>query len=71
MSFPATRELMEQAGYKRRYYTRCRGCMRPMEFWNTPEGKSIPMDCMSDPDSPAVSHFATCPVADRFRKKER
>jgi hypothetical protein len=42
-----------------------------MEFWNTPEGKSIPMDCMSDPDSPAVSHFATCPVADRFRKKER
>lgn len=69
MPFPATREAMEAEGYLRGCYSRCRGCNRPMEFWRTPAGKMIPMDPMDQPDSEAVSHFATCPNATQFRKK--
>jgi hypothetical protein len=42
-----------------------------MEFWTTPEGKSIPMDVMAEPESPAISHFATCPLAKEFRKRRK
>lgn len=69
MSFPRTRAEMETAGYSLNEYTRCKGCMRLMEFWNTPDGKRIPMDPMDQPESAATSHFATCPEAHRFRRK--
>ena len=69
MTFPATREALEQAGYQRQRYARCRGCQASIEFWLTPAQKSIPMDFMADPHSPAISHFSTCPVAKEFRKK--
>jgi hypothetical protein len=68
MSFPATRAEMEAAGYSLNEYTRCKGCQRLMEFWNTPQGRRIPMNPMTDPESPAVSHFTDCPKAGEFRK---
>jgi hypothetical protein len=68
MPFPATREAMEKKGYYRNCYTRCRGCNRPMEGWYSPAGHWMPMDPMERPDSPAVSHFSTCPKANEFRK---
>lgn len=60
---------MQEAGYKRLSYSRCQGCKRPMEWWITPTGARTPMDPMRLDESPAVSHFATCPKADDFRKK--
>ena len=68
---PNTREKLEEAGYSRRCFTRCQGCNRPMEFWITPAKKTAPFDPMPEPESPAVSHFATCPEADRFTKGKR
>jgi hypothetical protein len=38
-----------------------------MEFWHTPGGKWLPMNPMPDPDSPAVSHYATCKHGELFR----
>lgn len=70
MSFPATRRDMEEQGYACKDYTRCKGCNRSMEFWYTPDGKSIPMDPMPLAESPAVSHFVSCPKAKEFRKKK-
>lgn len=70
MAFPATRKEMEDQGYKCMTYTRCRGCDASMEFWHTPKGGTIPMDPMPLVESPAVSHYATCPNARRFRKKK-
>ncbi len=69
MSFPTTRAELEAAGYERSSYSRCKGCGMAMEWWTTPNGKPIPMDSMAQPDSPAVSHFATCLDANRFRKE--
>lgn len=40
-----------------------------MELWNKPDGGFIPMNTMADPDSPAISHFATCEKAVQFRRK--
>jgi hypothetical protein len=71
MPFPATREAMEAAGYKRSSYTRCSGCGESIEFWTTPAGKQIPMNFMAYPDTPAVSHFVTCPKATQFKRKTR
>jgi len=68
MSFPATRKALEDAGYRRVNYTRCRSCGTPIEFWSTPEHKWIPMETMDRDESPAVSHFANCPNADSHRK---
>jgi hypothetical protein len=69
MPFPKTRDEMEKAGYTRDIYTRCKGCQQSIEFWITPAGRKIPMDFMRDPETPAISHFATCPKAAQFRKK--
>lgn len=66
--FPATLQAMRAAGYERQSYSRCSGCLAAMEWWWTPIRHRIPMDPMPTEDSPAVSHFVTCPNADRFRK---
>ena len=70
MAFPATLAAMEAAGYKRSNYSRCPGCRAAIEWWITPKKARTPMNPMPDPDSPAISHFATCNKADQFRKKE-
>lgn len=66
--FPATCKAMKEAGYERQSYSRCSGCQAAMEWWFTPAHHRIPMDPMPEDDSPAVSHFVTCPVKERFRK---
>lgn len=71
MSFPETLAGLKAAGYERDYYTRCRGCGAAMEWWATPNGNHIPMNPMPQPDSPAISHFATCVKAEQFRKEPR
>ena len=70
MPFPKTKVEMAEQGYKPTPGpATCRGCQKPIEFWLTPQGKNIPMDPMPAEDSPATSHFATCPVAHKFRGK--
>ena len=69
MNFPTTRKSLEEAGYEHTSNAHCRGCGAAMEFWSTPHGRSMPMDLMPQEDSPAISHFATCPEAPRFRRK--
>jgi len=69
MPFLGTLAQMIAEGYRRSSYTKCRGCSRPMEWWLTPNKKRIPMDPMDLPDSPAISHFATCPESSRFKKE--
>jgi hypothetical protein len=70
MPFPKTRKEMEEKGYTRKSYARCRGCGDSMEFWITPTGHNIPMDPMPMEDSPAVSHYVRCPKAQTFRKSK-
>jgi hypothetical protein len=65
-----TRTELEEGGYKRTSYGKCRGCFEPIEWWLTVNERPAPYDLMPNPESEAVSHYATCPVAERFRKKE-
>jgi len=64
-----TREELREAGYKRTGYSKCRACAAPIEWWLTPNERPAPYDLMPDPESEAVSHFVTCPNANRFRKE--
>lgn len=68
MAFPKTLDEMKRAGYTFQNCATCGGCGQDIEWWITPLGKKIPMDPMNRGVSQAVSHFATCTEAERFRK---
>lgn len=68
MPFPATFDAMKAAGYRFDNHARCKGCGEDIEWWITPRGKSLPMNLMPHPDSPAISHWSTCEEAPLFRK---
>jgi hypothetical protein len=69
MSFPKNRTEMLAQGYTPAGRDRCRSCAVTIEFWITPQRKRIPMNVMPTPSSQAVSHYATCPEPERFRRK--
>jgi hypothetical protein len=50
-------------GYQYRDAGKCKGCGAPMIWWETPAGKLSPHDL------DGTSHFATCPLQERFRKQ--
>ena len=71
MGFPKTRAEMVDQSYQRRVgRSVCSGCGSAIEFWRTPKGKEMPMDPMPFPESPATPHWATCPKAESFRKRD-
>ena len=43
----------------------CRGCSRPIAWARTEAGRSAPLD------RDGTNHFATCPEAERFRKRSK
>jgi hypothetical protein len=43
----------------------CRGCRELIAWARTPAGRQAPLD------RDGVSHFATCPDAERFRRARR
>lgn len=66
MSFPTTVEEMEERNYKRLNDGRCNldkgGCGAELTWWETPNGKKIPMD-----EGTANPHWESCPNSDKFR----
>jgi hypothetical protein len=71
MKFPKNRAEMLEQGYTPAGRDRCRSCAVTIEFWITPKQKRIPMNVMPEETSAAISHFATCPEPERFRKNLR
>jgi hypothetical protein len=51
-------------GYTYSGESKCKGCGAIVEWWITPNDKRLPIDREG-----RVAHWATCPVAQRFRKK--
>lgn len=57
--------------------SRCRGCGAVVYWITTPRGKKMPVDTraeggltpLPDRDGRGVSHFATCPNAEAFRRR--
>lgn len=68
MGFPRTFEELRAKGYDFDNYSTCKGCGDDIEWWKTPNGKSIPMNPMPSGSSPAVPHWASCTEQDSFRK---
>lgn len=66
MSFPKTIDELKAHGYEEKNEAACRGCGALLTWWKAPHGVMIPMD-----RGTATAHFATCPDASRFRKKEK
>lgn len=62
MSFPTTVEEMEDRNYKRLNDGKCKGCGAEITWWETPNGKKIPMDT-----GEAKPHWESCPNSEDFR----
>lgn len=67
MSFPRTFDEMKAAGYTFSNDATCRGCGDDIEWWETPNGKKLPMNPMTSGSSEAKAHWATCSDAPSFR----
>ena len=68
LSFPKNSTAMRFHGYAKSGEGRCQACGMSLEWWLSPAGNRMPMNPMPDLLTPAVSHFATCPDAKRFRR---
>jgi hypothetical protein len=69
MSYPTTYTEATRQGYKLTNTALCRLCGAEIEWWITPQGKRAPIDSCIDPEA-FRSHFASCPFAPAFRKKD-
>lgn len=49
----------------------CRGCKAKIAFVPTANGESTPVDIDADGNLTEISHWSTCPVADKFRPVQR
>jgi hypothetical protein len=70
MPFPKTYADLISAGFKFSKFGTCAGCHARVEWWHTSSGTLMPMNEMPDGNSEAVTHFATCPYAKSFRKRQ-
>ncbi len=69
MAFPAYGRELVQQGYRFLERGICDGCGASIEWWRTPLKRQMPMNRMQSPDDPAISHWATCCVPKKFKKK--
>jgi len=75
-ALPDTKEGLEAIGYVFTNDGFCRKCGAQIEWWITNNEKRAPFDVIVVKDTPLgpikaykrVSHFASCPFADDFRK---
>ena len=70
MAFPQTWDEMKAMNYRWLNDGECRGCGEPIMWFETPNGRRIPMNQMQRGSDPAVVHFSTCTEADSFRKRD-
>lgn len=68
MPFPETFDELKAAGYRFENDSECKGCGDPIEWWVTPNNRTIPMNPMTKGKSPAIPHWSTCVESDSFRK---
>jgi hypothetical protein len=71
MAFPANIIELEAQGYIRTNEASCRGCCAPILWYVTPNGSKLCMDPMPELDTPAISHWTTCPEREKFRKPRK
>jgi hypothetical protein len=65
--FPKTQREMVRAGYKRISSSVCKRCGATIEWWQTVNGKKIPMDPAGTDYAPVETHWNTCPNAKEFK----
>lgn len=62
--FPTTETELAKQGYKFTGTGRCKSCRAEIAWYETPKGKSIPLD-----EGTLAPHWSTCPDADKFRRR--
>lgn len=60
MAFPKNSDELKAAGYIFSNDATCRACGDEIEWWETPAGKPMPFNPMTQGSSLAIAHFKTC-----------
>jgi hypothetical protein len=69
VKLPATRDEVEAGGWRKVEARRCKLCGVPIDIFRTLLGKNAPLEeVLVDGVRKYISHFATCPHANKFRK---
>ncbi len=64
MAYPKNADEAEKQGYRFKNPGRCRGCGVSVDWWETPNGKLLPID----DEATFSAHWTNCPERDRFKK---
>ena len=67
MTWPATQQDLEAAGWSFLYPGKCRKCKAQVSFWRSPVRGVWEMS--KDGDGLYTSHFSNCPAAKEFKRK--
>jgi len=68
VKLPATRDEVEAGGWRKVEARRCKLCGVPIDIFRTLLGKNAPLEeVLVDGVRKYISHFATCPHANKFR----
>ena len=62
--FPDTEQGLADAGYKYQDTGKCRSCGEEIAWYETPNGKMMPLN-----EGTLEPHWATCPDANNWRKE--
>jgi hypothetical protein len=69
MPIPNQRCDLESFGYSFLSHSHCSGCNAEIEWWWTPNGAKLCFNVTRSGENEFMEpHWATCPVADRFRR---
>lgn len=60
MALPKTLDEMRAMGYKFQNHGVCKACGDDVEWWETPHGKTIPINEMDKGTSRAIAHWTVC-----------
>lgn len=69
MPLPQYHADLEDAGYRFIHNRRCRACLKPITWYRTPKGKSMPF--AYNDEGQLTPHWADCPAADQFRSQPK
>lgn len=70
VQFPASREVLNAAGYRYKQLSLCRGknCRRYFEWWYTPSGTMVPLTAIEG--GMMEHHNVSCPDRNKFKTKK-
>lgn len=60
-NYPETKSELNDSAFIFKGRGKCKDCGAIIEWWETPKGKTIPLDRMTEDHDKAIPHWKSCP----------